>query len=181
MREFNVTGLCVSDEHYMVDTSEKLSQIKQLIDKGKYFTINRARQYGKTTTLNLLRRLLFREYICVMLSFEGLGTDFCQSSEAFCSIFAELIGEALQFSSATETFTRRWNEYKPNDFKQLSKQITNLCQNHQLVLMIDEVDKASNNEVFLSFLGMLREFVNILMKNWQKIGLLRALKWRLSS
>ena len=29
-----------------------------MVDYGEYFTINRARQYGKTTTLSLLKKLL---------------------------------------------------------------------------------------------------------------------------
>lgn len=35
----------------MVNIEERLKAIKILVDAGKYFTINRARQYGKTTTL----------------------------------------------------------------------------------------------------------------------------------
>lgn len=35
----------------MVDLSKRVQEIKKLIDAGKYFTINRARQYGKTTTI----------------------------------------------------------------------------------------------------------------------------------
>jgi len=61
MRRFNVTGLCIASKHYMVDISGKLEQIGEMIDNGDYFTINRARQYGKTTTQSLLRRTLNRE------------------------------------------------------------------------------------------------------------------------
>lgn len=57
---FNVTGDCNPDIHYMVDISEKLSQIKKMVDAGQYFTINRARQYGKTTTLNALEKFLHK-------------------------------------------------------------------------------------------------------------------------
>ena len=48
---FNTTAICRPKEHYMVDITEKLKQIKRMVDAGQYFTINRARQYGKTTTL----------------------------------------------------------------------------------------------------------------------------------
>ena len=48
MKEFNTTGVCISEKHYMVDVSDKVEKIKRLVDEGKYFTINRARQYGKT-------------------------------------------------------------------------------------------------------------------------------------
>ena len=49
MRRFNVTGTCVGTEHYMVDISAKLDEIEKLVDGRHYFTINRARQYGKTS------------------------------------------------------------------------------------------------------------------------------------
>ncbi len=47
--EFNDTGLCIPGRHYMADTSRKIEDIIRLVDKGKYFTINRPRQFGKTT------------------------------------------------------------------------------------------------------------------------------------
>ena len=53
-REFNITGVCYPKLHYMMDNSAKLSSVVNLISRGKYFTINRPRQYGKTTTLHFL-------------------------------------------------------------------------------------------------------------------------------
>ena len=73
MKKFNVTGTCIPDMHYMVDITAKLEQIKTMVDKKLYFTINRARQYGKTTTLLALEHLLKEEYTVISLSFEGLG------------------------------------------------------------------------------------------------------------
>ena len=54
MKEFNTTAVCIPSKHYMVDLSERVKEIKRLVDDGKYFIINRARQYGKTTTITLL-------------------------------------------------------------------------------------------------------------------------------
>lgn len=51
MRSFNTTGLCVPEDDYMVDISDRLRIMKKMVEKGQYFTINRGRQYGKTTTL----------------------------------------------------------------------------------------------------------------------------------
>lgn len=56
-RTFNVTGSCDTQLHYMVDITDRLEKIKVLIDNGDYFTINRARQYGKTTTIRALTGL----------------------------------------------------------------------------------------------------------------------------
>lgn len=38
----------------MVNIEDRLNEIKEMTDKGNYFVINRARQYGKTTTLRAL-------------------------------------------------------------------------------------------------------------------------------
>lgn len=53
-KSFNVTGACNPELHYMVNIDDRLQIIKRMIDRGNYFTINRARQYGKTTTLGAL-------------------------------------------------------------------------------------------------------------------------------
>ena len=39
---FNVNGSCNPQIHYMIDLSERLSEIKKMVDAGEYFTINRA-------------------------------------------------------------------------------------------------------------------------------------------
>ena len=54
VKEFNTTGSCNPQRHYMVNIDDKLAKIEKLVDEGKYFTINRARQFGKTTTMKML-------------------------------------------------------------------------------------------------------------------------------
>ena len=98
MRRFNVTGLCVPSKDYMVDISDKLDKIVELIDSGSYFTINRARQYGKTTTLSLLEKRLVSSYICASISFEGADDSDFESPEAFCSMFVQEVSRALVYS-----------------------------------------------------------------------------------
>ena len=67
-KKFNVTGLCVPEKHYMVILDKCLDEIHQLIDDGAHFTINRARQYGKTTTLNMLSKMLSKDYLKTLIS-----------------------------------------------------------------------------------------------------------------
>lgn len=90
MKTFNTTAVCIPDKHYMVDISERIEKIKELVYAGKYFTINRARQYGKTTTLTALRKSLQDEYVVVSLSFEGIGNagfaTECSFVKAFCRL-----------------------------------------------------------------------------------------------
>ena len=62
MKVFNTTAVCIPSKHYMVDLSEKVEYIRNLIDKGEYFTINRARQYGKTTTINAVKEAISKDY-----------------------------------------------------------------------------------------------------------------------
>lgn len=50
-KSFNTTAVCIPEKHYMVNIEKRLYDIGKLVEDGKYFTINRARQYGKTTTL----------------------------------------------------------------------------------------------------------------------------------
>ena len=71
IKEFNTTGSCNPAMHYMVDTSKKLAQIEDFILRGKYFTINRARQFGKTTTLKALFRNLSEQYVVISTLRQG--------------------------------------------------------------------------------------------------------------
>ena len=76
MRYFNTEGCCKPDAHYMVNLYERLNKIKQsYVDRGKYFVINKGRQYGKTTTLTALEQYLKTDYLIISLDFQLMGTD----------------------------------------------------------------------------------------------------------
>ena len=154
MRRFNVTGLCVANKHYMVDISGKLKQIMGLIEGGSYFTINRARQYGKTTTLRMIKHALADEYTCISLSFEGVGDAMFESPALFCQRFLLRVSKALE--KTDKDFAGQWLDGSVTDFDLLEYHLDKLCMSRKIVLMIDEVDQASNNRVFLNFIGMLR-------------------------
>ena len=70
---FNISGDCKPDMHFMVDIGDRLAEMKAMIDRGDYFTVNRARQFGKTTTLKALRRYLKNEYQVLSLDFQKLS------------------------------------------------------------------------------------------------------------
>lgn len=92
---FNINGDCKPDLHYMVDMSRRLMQIKKMVDAGQYFTINRARQYGKTTTLRALEKILAEDYIVVSLDFQLVsGADF-DSEESFVAAFSREVLDVL--------------------------------------------------------------------------------------
>ena len=87
MKEFNTTAVCIPEKHYMVDLTERVKEIRKMVDAGKYFTINRARQYGKTTTIDALSKSLAAEYVVVSLSFEGIGEAGFKNEHAFVKAF----------------------------------------------------------------------------------------------
>jgi len=156
MREFNVTGICIPSKHYMADVSNKVSQIAAMVEKGQYFTINRARQYGKTTTLWLLDdELAKRGYAIAHISFEGVGDTPFENEENFCQGIVEQIYYELK-RREIEGFAL-WKDDSVTTFKKLDKFLDKVCSEKKLVLIIDETDKTSNNLVFLRFVGMLRD------------------------
>ncbi|MDM8562897.1 hypothetical protein QUF54_06035, partial [Candidatus Marithioploca araucensis] len=163
LKRFNDTGLCIPYRHYMVDTSVKLKQIIQLVERDEYFTINRPRQFGKTTTLFLLAKQLNRRDDCVALkiSFEEIDTDSYQNQSTFIQIFLDMLIEEFEFLQLSELadFTKQHLDTTPN-LRALSRFITKLKRDmvpqKSVVLLIDEVDKSSNNQLFLDFLSMLR-------------------------
>ncbi|MCL2845161.1 MAG: ATP-binding protein [Chitinivibrionia bacterium] len=165
MREFNVTGLCVPDLHYMADTSEKISQIVQLVEAGKYFSINRGRQYGKTTTLFLLQEQLVEDYTVISISFEGVSDKTFDDEAEFCQGFLGLC--AKYFTERELPGSEIWIDASITAFDLLDAFLSKVCKKQKFVLMIDEVDKTSNNTIFLKFLGILRDKY---LKRPQKAG-----------
>ena len=159
MREFNTTGLCVPHKHYMADISAKVSAVMDMIDKGKYFTINRPRQFGKTTLLTMLWRQLSNsdDYHVISLSFERVGDTIFGHENRFCTEFLDWISRPLKRAAPNlrqliETLP------PPESLADLSDAITDIVEacGKRVVLLIDEVDQSSNNELFVRFIGMLR-------------------------
>lgn len=80
---FNVTGCCIPEEHYMVDLSARLESMKTLIASRQYFTMNRARQYGKTTMLFALEQYLKKSYYVVLLDFQTFSAGEFENENIF--------------------------------------------------------------------------------------------------
>ena len=93
---FNVTGPCIPAKHYMADTTECIMQIRKMVDAGSYFTINRARQYGKTTTLAALDRELKDDYLVIWLDFQVLGSASYQDENTFSLAFLQIFSRELK-------------------------------------------------------------------------------------
>lgn len=159
-KKFNVTGLCFPPEHYMADISKKLEQTFKMVEAGEYFVINRPRQYGKTTILYSLSDMLQKtdRYIVLNTSFEGIGDAIFNDEKVFSSGFVNVLA---RYATAYAPFLVEWLNQKTaeiDNLEKLSLLITEMMHrsDKKIVLMIDEVDKSSNNQLFISFLAMLR-------------------------
>ena len=161
-RYFNITGCCNPQEHYMVNLDSRLAQIKKMVDKGQYFSINKGRQYGKTTILKALREYLKNDYVVISMDFQFVSTSEFATENSFVKAFARLLWS-------------RYHREMPNEIEEQIKQmklsldyieadlfvtLSEWCEmsSKPIVLMIDEVDSASNNQVFLDFLAQLRGY-----------------------
>ncbi len=167
VKTFNVNGACRPAKHYMIDLAARLEEIRDMVDAGEYFTINRARQFGKTTILRALADYLKKDYVIVSLDFQKMSALDFIDEPAFVGGLAREITRAVrnikgdipdQTMEKLELFA---------DTKSISYKMSDIflcfsewCERSQkpVVLMIDEVDSAANNQVFLDFLAQLRAY-----------------------
>ena len=158
-KRFNTAGLCIPKYHYMADVRDKVNRIiEEYVDQDEYFTISRARQYGKTTILYLLQEELKDRCVVLSISFEG-------KEEYFTSLqnFAEGLNISF-YKTLRKTHPRLAEIFREEICRTLAMEtlgdrITALCgqAGKPVILMIDKVDKAADNQVFLTFLGMWEE------------------------
>ncbi|MBR3316674.1 MAG: AAA-like domain-containing protein [Atopobiaceae bacterium] len=146
----------------MVDVSSRVAQMRVMVERGNYFCMNRARQYGKTTSLAALERALAGDYTVVSLDFQGLSHADFATEGAFASAFAQTLldrheGDLPEATSdALEDFADRDSD--SHSLRRLFRALRRWLGASQrpVVLIIDEVDSATNNQVFLDFLAQLR-------------------------
>ena len=160
MREFNSTGLCVPRKHYMVDISGRVAQICTMVERGDYSCINRARQYGKTTTLAALERALEGDYAVASLDFQGLGHASFRTEGHFTRGFCRMLARTsvLPPRAAKEVGALARGDVDDLSLEDLFFVLSDWCAESErpVVLIVDEVDSVSGNQVFLDFLAQLR-------------------------
>lgn len=174
-RSFNTTGICVENLHYMVDIKNKIDKIEELVEKNKYFLINRPRQFGKTTTLSKLHRRLENNYLVIRISFEGIGYKAFSDEELMSKTIIKLFSKSLR--NRDNDFSKKLGQ-KVEDifsFADLNKIICDFIyeSKKEVVLIIDEVDKSNNDELFLEFLEMFKDrFKSVIL-----VGIYYNLPW----
>lgn len=152
----------------MVNINQRLEKIKKLVDGENYFAINCARQYGKTTTLKALNRYLQDNYYVVSMDFQTLGNAEFEDENTFALSFARIFLKAFKRNkiSFTDSLKTALEELQQNIALRspfytmliLFENLNDICaaSKKPIILMIDEVDSATNNQVFLDFLAQLR-------------------------
>ena len=161
---FNINGDCKPLLHYMVNIEDRLNEVKKMVEQGSYFTINRARQFGKTTTLRALADGLQDDYVVIRLDFQTIGSDEFASGASFVRALAREFGKRIRYrKDVPDSIKEEMNRLADSAFEStrmadLFDCFTDWCAQSakRVVLMIDEVDTATNNQVFLDFLAQLR-------------------------
>jgi len=160
MKRFNTTGICIPNKHYMADTSQKIHQIIKLIDEGSYFTINRPRQYGKTTILYLLKQILKKNksYYPVKISFEGIGSESYKKEALFIEALMERFISVFENDSNHKIVKFIENSMPIISLNRFGLWVSKFIKiiDCKVVLFIDEIDKSTNNQLFIDFLSVLR-------------------------
>ena len=167
MKEFNTTGICYPYKHYMVNIDSRIEEIERAVAKGEYITINRGRQYGKTTTLYHLAEKLQENYVVFSISFERMGEAEFGTDDALAYNFLDKMRKMLRVAKNANDYVRNSikkvveenSEKYLIKFSFLDDFFTDLCDNSDkpIVVIIDEVDSASNYESFIKLLRLLRE------------------------
>lgn len=143
----------------MVDTSDKIYQIIKLIEKGKYFTINRPRQYGKSTCLESIeRQLSSSEYLVIFTTFESMSDIDFLDEKNFIRELSRQFNKVFKKNKQQQLMDFIEKNKNIETFGQLDDFISEMVEliGRPIVLLIDEVDKSSDNQLFLNFLGLLR-------------------------
>lgn len=168
-RYFNTEGRCKPDEHYMVRLDDRLAQMKErFVDRRKYFVINRGRQYGKTTTLMALEEYLKDSYVVIAMDFQMMSTANFVDEPRFIIAFIEYLEDLYSMdeemeraidADAFENLTAL-KDMESVTLDKMFRCLSKICKTAKMpvVLMIDEVDSASNNQVFIDFLAQLRGY-----------------------
>ena len=134
MREFNTSGPCDPMLHYTVMREDLLKVGRNMVEKGKYFTIWAPRQTGKTTYFRLLSAGLETapEYLPVWISLEAFRS---LPADKFLSYFKEAILRRIKDQTIKDGFR--------------VQELTNFLDfypffalegNKRLILIIDEVE-----------------------------------------
>lgn len=161
---FNVSGACRHDRHYMVDLGSRLELVRKMVDDGEYFIISRARQYGKTTLLRALAEYLAEGYLVISLDFQNIESEEYINGSTFVRALTREINKRIRKMAEVADDVKEWlcdladSTDRNVRMAEMFSCLSEWCEQSvkPVVLIIDEIDTAANNQVFLDFLAQLR-------------------------
>ena len=162
-RTFNVNGSCNPKLHYMVDLTERLAEIKEMVDAGQYFIINSPEKCGKTTVITALKDELKKGYEVISLDFQNLKNSDFQSELNFTGAFSKEL--LVLFKDISENIRDRLMHFAQKTDDNITVSVLFSClldwckiSEKPIVLIIDNVDAAPDNQVFVDFLAQIRAY-----------------------
>ena len=162
MREFNLEGPMVADDHYLVPPLDRvdLADIRHLVARKRYFVLHAPRQTGKTSALLALRDLFNAEgdYSCVYVNVECATTAREDVATAIRTVLSELAESACD-ALGDDQLGKLWPDVlaKAGGHSALRVALTrwSRASPKPLVLLIDEID-AMVGDSLLAVLRQLR-------------------------
>ena len=153
---FNTAGPCKPDIHYTLPTSERLPQLKRLIEQENYFVIHAPRQTGKTTAMLTLAQELTAsgKYTAVLLSLE-VGAVFPHDPGTAEKAILDEWKQSVKFRLPANLQPTTWTEV--NTGSQIGTFLSTWATDSPLplVVFLDEID-ALSDETLISVLRQLR-------------------------
>ena len=165
MRRFGTQGRVYPDRHYVVPRTEEIADFITRVKDGRYIVLFAPRQTGKTTFFRMAFDALTTEdptYFPIQLDFQVMRNG---SPPIFYERLTQLIRWQIEYElqkrgrKPTEDLTQFLNDTQlSNHFSMLEffKQLANLLDNRNVVLLIDEFDGIPQ-DVVSDFLYTLRQ------------------------
>ncbi|MEM7537418.1 MAG: ATP-binding protein [Chloroflexota bacterium] len=157
-REFNIFGPVYPHIHYHINRIEVKVAIRKKIENGRYFTLNAARQTGKTTIFREVIAALEETgaYFGILLSFESFrGHTQASFYEALGILLSRRTVPSLQKIAQGLELPAPTGFRHQNDFVTWLREISMMI-NRQGLLIIDEFD-AIGPELAEPMLGAFRD------------------------
>ena len=162
MREFNLEGPMVAEDHYLIPPLDRvdLADIRHLVARKRYFGLHAPRQTGKTSALLALRDLFNAEgdYSCVYVNVECATTAREDVETAIRTVLSEL-AESAADALGDNHLRELWPDVlaRAGGHSALRVALTrwSRASRKPLVLLIDEID-AMVGDSLLAVLRQLR-------------------------
>ena len=160
MRYFNTSGPVVPEDHYHIPPLDRvnLAELRQLVDRKRYFVLHAPRQTGKTSALLALQDLLNADggYRCVYVNVEGAATAREDVDAAIRTVLNEL-AEAARETLDDERLGEIWPTVldRAGGHSALRTALNRWSRtgDKPLLLLIDEIDTLVGD----SLLAVLRQ------------------------